>query len=160
MAQQKTKLRWLPAIVWACFIFFMSAHSGGDLSSGMFGSVRETLKAAIDSMIGYQDDPVSPLCRFLEYLILGLLVAFALKGQMRSSHAFLLAVALASVYGVTDEIHQLFVPGRFCGPADWATDTCGAILGAALVLARSRSRVTARSDHATPAGSDDMEQLQ
>lgn len=40
------------------------------------------------------------------------------------------AVAAASLYGVTDEIHQLFVPGRFCDPADWLVDTLGALTGA------------------------------
>ena len=37
----------------------------------------------------------------------------------------LVAVALASLYAVTDEFHQSFVPGRMCDPADWLTDTLG-----------------------------------
>lgn len=49
--------------------------------------------------------------------------------------AVLLAVACASLYGVTDELHQYFVPGRACDPADWLVDTCGAVLGAMLLKA-------------------------
>lgn len=47
--------------------------------------------------------------------------------------AVVLAVACASLYGVTDELHQYFVPGRACDPADWLVDTCGAALGAMLL---------------------------
>jgi VanZ family protein len=40
-----------------------------------------------------------------------------------------MAVALASAYGITDELHQLFVPGRVSDPVDWLVDTLGAIVG-------------------------------
>lgn len=46
--------------------------------------------------------------------------------------AVVLAIACASLYGITDELHQYFVPGRACDPADWLVDTCGAALGAVL----------------------------
>ena len=38
------------------------------------------------------------------------------------------AVAVAVGYGVVDELHQSFVPGRTCSVADVMTDTAGAIL--------------------------------
>lgn len=49
-----------------------------------------------------------------------------------------MAVVLASLYGVTDEFHQLFVDSRYCDVYDWMTDTSGATLGAAVsyLLAR------------------------
>ncbi len=40
------------------------------------------------------------------------------------------AVVCASLYAVTDEIHQLFVEGRSCELLDWVIDTFGALLGA------------------------------
>lgn len=39
-----------------------------------------------------------------------------------------LAVALASIYGAVDELHQAFVPGRSADAADWLADTLGAAL--------------------------------
>lgn len=53
------------------------------------------------------------------------------KGKHSVWKLICLAVAIASLYGITDEIHQIFVPGRFCDPLDWMTDTAGALLGAA-----------------------------
>ena len=39
-----------------------------------------------------------------------------------------LALALASLYGAGDELHQAFVPGRSADAADWLADTVGAAL--------------------------------
>lgn len=57
--------------------------------------------------------------------------------------ALVAAWAIASVYGVTDEFHQWFVPGRSAEVADWIADTLGAAtaLGLAMqgaILLRSR----------------------
>ena len=47
----------------------------------------------------------------------------------------LLAMALASLYGISDEFHQIFVPQRSCDPADWAVDTIAALIGALICYA-------------------------
>jgi VanZ family protein len=44
-----------------------------------------------------------------------------------------LTAALGSVYGVIDEIHQYFVPGRDCSIGDWLSDTLGAIAAVVVV---------------------------
>ncbi len=64
----------------------------------------------------------------------------------------LIAVAIVSAYGIIDEYHQSFVPGRDASVFDWAADTIGAAIGsaagyAAAVLSRKlrqRKRVTGR----------------
>lgn len=66
---------------------------------------------------------------FTEYLGLAVLLAFAF-GIWPARRRFLLAFALASVYGVTDEIHQSYVPGRECSAWDWLADTAGGWAGA------------------------------
>jgi VanZ family protein len=44
-------------------------------------------------------------------------------------------VAAISIFGVSDEIHQLFTPGRSGGDvSDWTADTLGAAAGAWLAL--------------------------
>jgi VanZ family protein len=43
-------------------------------------------------------------------------------------YACLLGVIIAVGYGVTDEIHQYFVPGRHCSLHDVLSDTVGAML--------------------------------
>ncbi|GHU89962.1 antibiotic resistance protein VanZ [Spirochaetia bacterium] len=45
----------------------------------------------------------------------------------------LLAAAIGSAYGIIDEIHQSFVPGRDCNIRDWLADSLGALLGAGVM---------------------------
>ena len=56
----------------------------------------------------------------------------------RPRRAFLLCVAVASVYGVIDEFHQHFVPGRTSDLWDWVADTLGGAAGAAAIVAFTR----------------------
>lgn len=135
--------------VWAAFIFFMSAHTGSDLSTGALAAVKQWAEGLLNSVFGYHQDPFSPLCHFAEYLVLGALLANALGAQRSRACAFALALALASVYGATDEIHQLFVPGRMCDPLDWAVDTAGAAAGAAAMVLAACLRA---SRHHAPSG--------
>ena len=143
LQNRRVVLRWLAVALWAAFVFFMSSRDATQLSEGIFEQVKQMLAAMLNFLFGYHEDPVSPFCHFCEYTVLGALLANALRSHVRSLRAACLAgIAIASVYGITDEIHQLFVPGRFCDPADWVVDTCGAALGALVlyVVVRLRRR--------------------
>ena len=69
------------------------------------------------------------------YLILCLLLCRALAGGFPaplSAGGALLAVLLATAYGVSDEFHQSFVPSRDPSAGDVAKDLMGSALGALL----------------------------
>jgi len=112
-------LRWAVVIVWAAVIFGASSLHGSQVP-GRFG----------------------PLAHFTEYAVLGVLVFRALRLDRRAVHSAGAAVLIASVYGISDELHQALVPGRMPDPADWAIDTAGAIIGVLvlLILARAGGR--------------------
>lgn len=57
-------------------------------------------------------------------------------------------VTLASLYGVSDEVHQFFVPGRSADVTDWLADTLGALV-AVLVVKYSLVRYLTRSHRGT-----------
>ena len=63
----------------------------------------------------------------VEYFILALLLLRALKHSL-VKRPFLMSIIIASLYGITDEIHQLFVPGRFFAVSDMLANTFGASL--------------------------------
>ena len=52
-------------------------------------------------------------------------------GRGRSGRAVphLLLLALGALYGVTDEVHQGYVPGRMPDPWDWVADVVGLVIG-------------------------------
>ncbi|GHV26831.1 hypothetical protein AGMMS4952_07550 [Spirochaetia bacterium] len=73
----------------------------------------------------------------IAYLALAGTFAFWFSPVQRQSHrlrTFLLIVLASSLYGVIDEVHQLYVPGRNCNVQDWIADTLGAFLGAGAAL--------------------------
>ena len=68
----------------------------------------------------------------VEYGILGLLYYFAIRRTtaLPRGRAIVLTTLLAGLFGVTDEIHQIFTPGRGASPWDVGTDTIAGFLGA------------------------------
>lgn len=69
----------------------------------------------------------------LEYTGLGLLLCWWRTAAGEPvSRAIIQAVVMGSLYGISDEFHQYFVPGRFSSVSDWAADTVGATAGALL----------------------------
>jgi VanZ family protein len=68
----------------------------------------------------------------LEYIILGILLYNAFRYPVSFSKPFILTLACGILYALSDEIHQLFVPGRFCDPFDFLADSAGIIISAFL----------------------------
>jgi VanZ family protein len=72
------------------------------------------------------------LAHFIAY---GLLATLVLRTDFfwnKGVKGMFLAVGIASAYGITDEWHQYYVPGRFSDSLDWLADTLGALLASTL----------------------------
>jgi VanZ family protein len=70
--------------------------------------------------------------KYAHFLVYGLLATLVYRARRGKRGAAWMAIAAASVYGVTDEWHQSFVPGRSTELADWISDTLGAALAVSL----------------------------
>lgn len=67
------------------------------------------------------------------YLILSVLVCRALSGgfgKVLKRNDALVAILLSTAYGISDEMHQRFVPGRQGEAVDVAKDLAGVLVGA------------------------------
>ncbi|MBA7623048.1 hypothetical protein ES703_30439 [subsurface metagenome] len=84
-----------------------------------------TLSESVTPGRGILSDKV---CHAGEYFILAFLILFALQRttQARFSTSFWITLAWVAVYGLSDEIHQLYVPTRQFDVRDIAADVCGA----------------------------------
>ncbi|MEG0072188.1 MAG: VanZ family protein [Raoultibacter sp.] len=131
-----TVVSWLCVVAWAGFIFFMSSNTGDNLDQGLgfFSSIYQIMQTIQTGLLGPGVDVLSPAAHFCEYAVFGILWVNALYCHIPLARACLVAVACVSLYGATDEIHQIFVADRMCDPADWLVDTIGACLGASLAL--------------------------
>ena len=68
------------------------------------------------------------------FAALGFCFANTLKYRLKGRKLFLISVCLTSFYAVTDEVHQIFVPGRSGRFEDWLIDTAGALIGVSLAF--------------------------
>lgn len=128
---------WLPPVVWAGVLFALSAGSGPAFA------------------------PPYPHIDKLEhagaYGILGFLVARAAGGtwSLGAAATVLAGGLVAAAYGVTDEYHQSFTPGRMVEVADAIADGVGGFAGAAAFVAFSRRLSTREAESAAPRATAD-----
>jgi VanZ family protein len=124
----KRWLRWAPALVYMAAIFAASA--------------QPTLPTP-------DLDHSDKVLHFAAYAGLGGLLAY---GGAPAALGPLPLIAIGTLYGASDEVHQSFVPGRSPDPLDWLADTLGAIAG---VLAAHRYFSRRRARAAAP-GADPL----
>ena len=109
----------------AIIIFYLSDQTATESSS-----TSDSLIDLIFKLIGqvFSADLIRSLAHFCEYAGLGFLVhnlLFAIKDKLKP----LIAIFLSFGYSITDEIHQLFVPGRSFQLIDLTVDLAGIVLG-------------------------------
>jgi VanZ family protein len=83
----------------------------------------------------------SQLAHTGEYAILGALILIALRRYRPSTPLAAIALtawAMATLYGMSDEFHQSFVPNRDANWLDVGFDTMGAAVGIAIAIALQR----------------------
>jgi len=119
----------LPALLYAALIFYLSAQPG--------------LPAV--PVAGF--DKIEHLGA---YAVLGALLARALMGYgVARRRALVLAVLLGALYGVSDEVHQSFVPTRSADWRDVVADLLGSSFGAGVYSIFALGRPRAPSDSGT-----------
>jgi len=104
---------WLPFFVWAVVIFSFSANP-----------------AVKTSEIHWQDFIIKKTAHVIEYFIFSLLLYRALKstGKFKSKDAIIIVLIIAFFYGLSDEFHQSFTPGREPRMRDVFIDAFGSLI--------------------------------
>ena len=74
---------------------------------------------------------IRKLAHFTEFMILGILAKVNYEGYYKTN-TILYPLLFSMLYACSDELHQLFVPGRFCAFKDVMIDSSGAFVGIAL----------------------------
>ncbi|RXZ83402.1 VanZ family protein [Paenibacillaceae bacterium] len=141
-------IAWAAVICWMFLIFYMSAqpgHQSDQLSKGF----AATILRAVEKIFSQTDIDMSKFnyfirknAHFFSYLLLGMLAAYAVRKV--SSHSFwrraVYALGLCVLFAISDELHQLYVPGRSARVFDVMIDSAGATVGIALTMAWQRWR--------------------
>ena len=105
------------ALAWMTTIYYLSSHPMPEIDLGF---------SAQDKLI-----------HLVGYGLLGALLLGAMpwrEGGYRPRHV-VFAAMLATLYGLTDEWHQAYVPGRNSDVLDMIADAIGAALGSGMLWA-------------------------
>ncbi|MFZ7946306.1 VanZ family protein [Neobacillus sp. 19] len=137
-------LPWIIVALWMVLIFYLSAqpavHSN-KLSKGVTEVVVETVKRVTphsDVSLERFNHIVRKNAHFFIYLMLAMWVFHALiKSKISGLKGWLLALGICILYAITDEIHQIFVPGRGPQAKDVFIDSAGVVVGLSLYQASS-----------------------
>ncbi len=100
---------WLMTVSYMGLIFFLSSRHSFDLPR-LPGNFDKVVHMGV-------------------YLVLAFLLHLSMARSGMKKYVFVAAFILASLYGVTDALHQSFVPGRDATVGDALADTLGAFLG-------------------------------
>ena len=112
-------------LAWMVLIFCFShqpAEQSAELSNGLVSKLIEIFH------LPFTDHFVRKSAHYSEYALLGILTANAMRLYLSKNSSWA-ALAVCSFYSVTDEFHQLFIPGRSCQFSDMLLDTAGSAVG-------------------------------
>ena len=137
---------WIFVILWMALIFYLShqpATESNGLSTGITEKIIEMVEKiapAININLGRLNHIVRKNAHFFAYLILGILVTNGLRNnEIIGFKGFRLALLICVLYAISDEVHQLFVPGRGGQVRDVVLDSIGAIVGIiSMIILRSK----------------------
>lgn len=114
---------WFPVIIYAIIIFWVSSQQQP------FGVEIEIV--GLDKIL-----------HIIEYAILGFLLARAFAGSSEKisiRDLVLITFIIGTLYGLTDEFHQHFTPGRVVSILDLISDAISSFLGAVIFKALRKS---------------------
>jgi VanZ family protein len=116
----------LLAIAHAGVIFYLSSRPGIDIPPP-FPHMDKCLHALVFGVLGF--------------LVLGAMRPYK-QGYHR--HHLIMAIAITAGYGILDEIHQHYVPGRMPDGLDVVADLVGALIGIWLMHKITRRRMNSQ----------------
>ena len=139
ISERKTSSKlfaWSLVAIWMIVIFMFSSQKASDSAQTSNGFTSWILSLITRKMPVFQiqtmaikyDFFVRKFAHFTIYTVLGLLVSNAFL-HTSVKNKFLMSAFLCIAYSISDEIHQMFVPGRACRLYDIGIDSLGSMVG-------------------------------
>lgn len=127
---------WLLVILWMALIFYLS-HQPVEGSNKLSTDITKVIIEIAEKTNPNRDFNLSQLnhivrknAHFFFYLVLGVLVANGLRtSEIRGYRAIGITSLICVIYAISDEVHQLFIPGRGGQAKDVIIDIAGAVVG-------------------------------
>ena len=144
-------------VLWMGFIFSMSCENAEESSN----TSGQTINVVLSTVPEFEKQPkevkvniieelqfiVRKSAHFIGYMILGILASGLILQYENINKKYPLAFLICVIYAISDEIHQLFVPGRSGQVRDVLIDSAGSLLGIILVMAFEKLLIKINKKH-------------
>ena len=144
-------------VLWMGFIFSMSCENAEESSN----TSGQTIKVVLSTVPEFEKQPeevkvniieelqfiVRKSAHFIGYMILGILASGLILQYENINKKYPLAFLICVIYAISDEIHQLFVPGRAGQVRDVLIDSAGSLLGIIIVMAFEKLLIKFNKKH-------------
>ena len=144
-------------VIWMGFIFSMSCENAEESSN----TSGQTIKVVLSAVPEFEKQPeevkkniieelqfiTRKSAHFIGYMILGILASGLILYYGNINKKYLLAFLICVIYAISDEIHQLFVPGRAGQVRDVLIDSAGSLLGIIIVMAFEKLLIKINKKH-------------
>lgn len=132
---------WIPVMIWMVIIFYLShqpAQSSSELSTGITQIIIDILNVIASFSEGnlpHVHFIIRKFAHLCAYLILAYLLMNAFNHYMKLSFRMICFVFfICVIYAISDELHQLYIPGRSGEIRDVIIDTAGSFIGVILYI--------------------------
>lgn len=140
MKKNKRMILIILTIIWMLIIFWFSSQNSTQSSGTSQKVIKAVLKIVSDVeqeqeniIVEQMQHIVRKMAHFSIYMIGGILL-INLVSTYTAKKAWIYAWLIGTMYAITDEIHQYFVPGRSCEIRDVVIDSSGVIIGIVMVV--------------------------
>ena len=144
-------------VIWMGFIFSMSCENAEESSN----TSGQTIKVVLSAVPEFEKQPeevkkniieelqfiTRKSAHFIGYMILGILASGLILQYENINKKYPLAFLICVIYAISDEIHQLFVPGRAGQVRDVLIDSAGSLLGIIIVMALEKLLIKFNKKH-------------
>ena len=128
----KKILLWILVLAWMGLIFYFSSQNSIESTNQSRSIVNKTVivENKNESELVSIDAKIRKIAHVCEFLVLGVLVCFLIKEYTLDIRKILfICFIIGIIYACSDELHQLYVPGRSGEISDVIIDTSGLLLG-------------------------------
>ena len=144
-------------VLWMGFIFSMSCENAEESSN----TSGQTIKVVLSIVPEFEKQPeevkkniieelqfiTRKSAHFIGYMILGILASGLILYYGNINKKYLLAFLICVIYAISDEIHQLFVPGRSGQVRYVLIDSARSLVGIILVMAFVKKLIKFNKKH-------------
>ena len=125
------------------FIIFGFSSQNAEESGGLSSNIAKFILQQVhnkdikndNQILKRTESVIRKMAHFSIYTLMGfLLMSFISTYDLKENKRIMVSLCIGAIYAISDEIHQLFVPGRSGQITDILLDSMGVLLGILLVL--------------------------